>query len=805
MRTIKRSGLTSSEARACLSRVGPNEVFRPSRVRFWAIAREEITEPMILLLLVVGVAYSLWGQLVDAATIFAVILVLVFVEIYNEFRAKRAIAALERIAAPKARVVRDGEIAEIDTDNVVPNDLLVLAPGTRIPADAKVTETRNLACDESALTGESFPVEKSVNDTLFAGTVIIGGEGEAIVTATGKATRLGGIGRALEQVSQPRTPLQLAMKALAGKLVWVAAFFAVLIPAIGILQGQDYRQMILTGLSLAFATIPEELPIIITMVLGLGSYALSRSNFLVKRIRAAETLGDVTVIVTDKTGTITESRMHVAGLFPEAQFAAVLQTALANVSEQVVDPLERALVEAAEQRGSLRPTSGIVRVRLVGNGRKTKSTLRRDDDGTFTLFISGAPEEVVGLSRSKPTGFDETIHEETKQGRRLVAVAFRDLSPKEAALGFDRIERDFELVGIVSFEDPPRAGVKETIARAASAGIRTIVVTGDHPATAASIAAQVGISADRVVTGNELDHLPDEVLERALQDTSVFARTTPEHKYRIVKTLQRAGEVVAVTGDGVNDALALKAADVGIAMGTRGTDVAKEAAQVVLADDNYITITHGVFEGRKFYDNLKKGVTYYLSVKLGLILIFLLPVIAGLPLPFSPIQIIVLELFMDLAASAGFVAEPAEKVIFERRPRRREAVALLDRSTMATIALKGLLLFAAVMAGYGFAKMQGASDAQVQTAAFTAWMVGHVALALISRSETQSILAVGLFRNRIMVIWACAAVAFLLAAVYVPWLQDRFKFSPISLFQFLAVAAIAVAITSLAEPVKRWR
>jgi len=295
------------------------------------------------------------------------------------------------------------------------------------------------------------------------------------------------------------------------------------------------------------------------------------------------------------------------------------------------------------------------------------------------------------------------------------------------------------------------------------------------------------------------------VLERALQDTSVFARTTPEHKYRIVKTLQRAGEVVAVTGDGVNDALALKAADVGIAMGTRGTDVAKEAAQVVLADDNYITITHGVFEGRKFYDNLKKGVTYYLSVKLGLILIFLLPVIAGLPLPFSPIQIIVLELFMDLAASAGFVAEPAEKVIFERRPRRREAVALLDRSTMATIALKGLLLFAAVMAGYGFAKMQGASDAQVQTAAFTAWMVGHVALALISRSETQSILAVGLFRNRIMVIWACAAVAFLLAAVYVPWLQDRFKFSPISLFQFLAVAAIAVAITSLAEPVKRWR
>jgi len=334
MRATENNGLSSDEARARLHQYGANQIFRPMPVRFWASAREEVTEPMILLLLVVGIVYSLWGELADAATIFAVISILVFVEIYNEFRAKRAIAALERIAAPKARVVRDGKVAEIDAEGLVPEDLLVLVPGTRVPADARVARSQSLACDESALTGESFPIEKNQGETIFAGTVVTGGEGQAIVTATGKTTRMGGIGRALEQVRQPRTPLQLAMKALAGKLVWVAAFFAVLIPAIGILRGQDYREMILIGLSLAFATIPEELPIIITMVLGLGSYALSRSNFLVKRIRAAETLGDVTVIVTDKTGTITESRMQVAGLFPEAHSATVIETALGNLSDR---------------------------------------------------------------------------------------------------------------------------------------------------------------------------------------------------------------------------------------------------------------------------------------------------------------------------------------------------------------------------------------------------------------------------------------------------------------------------------------
>ena len=341
MHDVQQRGLTTAEATARRNQYGPNVLFAPQPVRFWAIAAEEVQESMIILLLVVGVAYSIFGKLADALTIFAVIAILVLVEVYNEFRAKRAIAALAEASAPKAQVLRDGALQEIDTAGLVPGDLVVLTPGTRLAADAQLSAAEALACDESALSGESFPVEKKAGDMVYAGTVVTSGEGEAVVTVTGTKTRLGTIGKSLQEIRQPRTPLQLAMRDLAGKLVWVAGFFAVLIPVIGIIQGQDWRQMILTGMSLAFATIPEELPIIITMVLGLGSYALSKQRFLVKRLAAAETMGAVTVIVTDKTGTITASRMQLAACFPEESADDALACALANVSEHIVDPWSR--------------------------------------------------------------------------------------------------------------------------------------------------------------------------------------------------------------------------------------------------------------------------------------------------------------------------------------------------------------------------------------------------------------------------------------------------------------------------------
>ena len=791
-------GLTPEEANTRLARLGPNRLFTPGPVRFWAIAAEEVREPMILLLLVVGVFYGLWGGLGDAITIFVVIGLLVAAEVGNEFRAKRAIAALERIAAPKPRVRRTGQVIAVDTETVVPGDVLILVPGTRLAADARLISAVNLSVDEATLTGESLPAEKAAGDVVYAGTVVTAGEGEAEVTATGGATRLGQMAAQLSTVKPPKTPLQLAMKALAGKLVWVAVFFSVAIPLIGIARGGDFRQMILTGLSLAFATIPEELPIIITMVLGLGAYRLSRQSFLVKRLRAAETLGDATVILTDKTGTLTESRMQVAAVWPKAQQQMVLAAALGTVSPEVPDALEQAVLENAKAFGLALPQAEILRLRHPGNGQRSKAVIWRHPDGLLRFYLTGAPEEVSARCREVPAALREQLEAETAQGRRCVAVATRALDEQEANRPLVELEQNLELVGLISFADPPRAGVRETLAQVASAGIRTLMVTGDHPATAAAIARQVGISADRVLTGEGLDRLDDAALAKAVREVSVYARATPQHKYRLVVALQKNGEVVAVTGDGVNDALALKAADVGIAMGIKGTDVAKEAAQAVLADDNYATLARAVFEGRHFFDNLRKGVNYYLAVKVGLIATFLLPVLAGLPLPFSPIQIILLELFMDLAASAGFVAEPAEADIARRQP-RRAASALLDGAAVRTILFKGALLFAAVMAAYAWANWRGLPPAAVQSCAFAAWMVGHVALAFISRSDRDWIVRHGLFANRVMNLWAVAAIGFLLLAIYLPPLREALRFAPVAPVDLIVSAVLALLWVAPAE------
>ena len=341
------NGLSSREAKEKLLKSGLNRIFKATEISFFGIARHEVTEPMILLLLVVGFFYSIWGKLEDAITIFIVIILLVFAEVYNEFRAKKAIASLEKIAAPRTRVLRDGKVTEIDSENVVPDDILILTSGTKVAADAKANTSIGMKFDESALTGESFPQDKEIGDEIFAGTIVLSGEGSAVVFATGKNTRLGKIATASKIIKPPKTQLQLAMKSLTGKLVFVALFFSIIIPLIGIIRGQDLKTMILTGLSLSFATIPEELPIIITMVLGLGAYTLSKNNFLVKRIKAAETLGNATVIVTDKTGTITENKMNIAAIYPADKRKEILEIALGSITEYSLSPLEQEIKNKA--------------------------------------------------------------------------------------------------------------------------------------------------------------------------------------------------------------------------------------------------------------------------------------------------------------------------------------------------------------------------------------------------------------------------------------------------------------------------
>ncbi len=795
MESVDIKGLSEAEARDRLATYGPNVIVKPWEVSFLGIAMEEITEPMILLLLFVGAVYSVWGKLEDALTIFVVIILLVLAEVWNEYRAKKAIASLARIAAPLASVVRDGTIKDVKAEEVVPGDVLALTQGSRVAADARLLLSYSLQVDESALTGESFPVLKKEGEEVYAGTVVVSGEGMAGVTATGRNTRLGRLSAMAREIKPPKTPLQNAMKSLAKSLVFVALFFSFIIPFLGYLRGQPLRDMVLTGLALAFAVIPEELPIIITMVLGLGAFQLSREGFLVKKLKAAEVLGDATVILTDKTGTITENRMRVVEVYPPGEEKKVLQAAMDSLTSLSRSPTDIAIMERASGMG-MGAEGVVVRERSFDASRKTRALIRRLD-GSIVLFVAGAPEQVLKASREERPDMERAMVEEASKGRRVVAIARRALSEGQAGLSFEELERDMDVVGLVAIEDPPREGVKETIKRARDAGVRTIMVTGDHPLTASYIAREVGIPAERVITGQELDAMSDAGLRDEVGRVSVFARVTPEGKHRLVKALREKGEVVAVTGDGINDTLALRAADIGIAMGIRGTEVAREAADVVLADDNFVTIGHGIFQGRKFFDNLKKGLKYYLSVKTALILVFLVPVLLGLPLPLAPIQIILLELFMDLAASAGFVAEPAERSIYEPIAKKR----LFDKGMIAGIGLSGLSLFAAVLVPYLYALSRGFSMEMAQTFAFTAWIMGHVFLAFVSRSEREPLISLGPFTNKAMDVWAAAAFIFLFLILATP-LGTPIKATPIAISQIAFIAAIALIATFWQEALK---
>ena len=788
-----RSGLTSEEAKKRLAEAGQNRIYQPQKVSFFGIARHEVTEPMILLLFVVGFFYSLWGKTGDAVTIFLIISLLVLAEVHNEYRAKKAIASLARVTAPKVKAIRDGAIAEIDAEEVVPGDLIVMNQGTRIVADAEVVASAGLQVDESSLTGESFPQDRKKGNMVFAGTTVLSGEGEAEVRTTGRNTRLGGIADALRTIKPPRTALQLAMKSLVKKLVFVAIFFSVVIPLIGILRGQDLKLMVLTGLSLAFATIPEELPIIITMVLGLGAYRLSKKNFLVKRLQGAETLGNATVIVSDKTGTITAGKMRIVSVSPAGKEREVFAAASGSLPEFVLSPMEAEIREKAAETGLGEKAYEILRLRNLGeNGKKTKAVVRRNEDH-YMVYLIGAPEEVLASCRDAGTDIRDTLAAESSTGRRVIAVASRSLSAGWENRDFTDLERDFDFCGLIGFEDTPRENVGETVGIAAKAGIRTVMVTGDHSLTAAFIAEKVGIPAGKVLEGKDLDAMPDEKLRTAVKEVSVFARTTPLHKYRIVKALQENGEVVAVTGDGINDVLALKAADIGIAMGSRGTDVAKDAAEVVLADDDFTTIARGIFEGRTFFDNLRKGISYYLSVKVALIMIFLLPVLLGITMPFSPIQIVILELFMDLAASAGFVTEPKEKDVYSRHPRNpKEKV--LSTGVVYGIFAGGMALFVSVMIAYFYARSLGMGQAETQTFAFSAWIFGHIFLAIASRSGKEPAFSLGIFTNPVINLWAAGSISFLFLGIYVPALRERLNLAPIDVTSVLAVAAVALIV-----------
>lgn len=839
---------------------------------FWKVAWGEIREPMILLLFSVAAAYAVLGEPRDALVALLITVVLVFVEIFTELRAKKAIAQLRKLTAPTTAAIRDGRQVEVPTESIVPGDIIVVGAGNRAAADARLIWDAGLAVDESALTGESVPVEKDacaelVPETplgdrvnmVFAGTLAVRGTGKALVVATGMNTELGKIAGMVKAAREPRTPLQKHMRELTGSLLWLALAFSLAIPILGIMIArQPWPQMVLTGLSLAFATIPEEAPILITMVLGLGSLRLARRNAIVKRLRAAETLGSVTVIASDKTGTLTENKLRVSYLWTAGGLRAFSREGSAGESapeslteeevrallvglrchgragvvrdispEALADPTEAALVAAALQArpGEVSPPGLPLAIFPFDSDRKMMSIVYRRDPGVghqnrqsdeAVVFAKGAPEailarcarlrlgqEAVPLDEAVRGQIQATAESLAAEGLRVLALAEK---PTSLAVGNniprEETETALTLVGMAALADFPRPEARSSVEAVRKAGIRVVMITGDHPATARAVARKVGIEADKVLTGLDINRAGDEDLAREVRRVSVYARITPEHKLRIVKALRSNGEIVAMTGDGANDAPALKEADIGVAMGRNGTDVAKEAAGIVLADDNFATLVESVREGRGIFSNLQKAVRYYLAAKIALVATMLIPLLLGIQAPFAAVVIIITELFMDLGASVAFVSEGPEKSIMTMPPRRPDRP-FLDKSMLVSIFAGGLSLFAAVTAVYLLFWFSPGTHDRAQTAAFATWMVGHVLLAFVLRTNREPLTARAVSANPALVAWSSAAIFLTVLTTAVPPLRPLLRTTGLTARDWALVAGVSAVSVAWIEVLKR--
>ena len=796
-------GLSSEEAARRLSEGGGNRLTTPQQVGFFAILADELTEPMIALLLAVALGYFVFGERLEAFLVFGIILGILFIEVWTEFRAKRAISALSRLSAPETLVLRSGTVKSVPVEAVVTDDVLVLREGSRVPADAKLLRADDLAVDESPLTGESLSVEKRVGDlaegaapaeqtgAVFRGTTVTRGEALARVFAVGGATQFGQIADLAAAAKPPRTPLQRTLRELARPLVRVALGFAVLIPLLTVLFSETtWQQAVLNGLSLAFATIPEELPILVTVVLGLGALRLARQRALVRGLRPAETLGHITAVVSDKTGTLTENRLRLESLLPlteesvqdgppderaehRLERAAYLSLGLETGDRsRLTDPVEQALANRLTAEVT---SAGELYQRIPFSRERGWSGAVWRGGNDEVLYLKGAPEGVLesaqNLSPDAKRQLLTKVAELARAGQRVLAVAGAAVS--------EGVPERWTYLGLLALADPLRPEAAEAVATVRRAGVKVYLATGDHPEIARSIGRQVGLEAERVMTGADLDHMDDRALETAFDSTALFARITPAHKLRLVEALQRRGEIVAMTGDGVNDAPALKAASVGIAMGQGGTDAAREAANLVLTDDRFATLAEALREGRGLFANLQKAVRYYLAVKVGLILVMLLPTLLGLTPPLAPAMIILLELFMDLAASTAFVIEPPETTLMTAPPRPPNRP-FLDAEMRQGILAGGALLAGAVLLSAWLATLIAGTEVY-QTATFGAWMLGHVVLAFRYRTWRVPLREVGLFSNRVLDLWTLGAVGAALLVSYLPWAQRILGTQPLSL------------------------
>jgi Ca2+-transporting ATPase len=820
-------GLTSAAAKEALRRDGPNELPQSAQRGPFRIVLEAMREPMLQLLLGAGVLYLVVGDPAEAMILLAFAVLNIGLVVVQESRTEHALAALKDLTSPSAFVIRDGERQRIPGSEVVVSDVIVLIEGDRVPADATLFEAADLEADESLLTGESVPVRKRVGTedadgarpggadsaNIWSGSLIVRGTGLAKVCATGPRTEIGRIGTSLGVVEPAPTPLQIQTR----KLVKIFATLGIgssvaLAVAYGLLHG-EWIAGILAGITLAMATLPQEFPLVLTVFLVLGAWRMSQSKVLTRRSAAIEALGAVTVLCTDKTGTLTVNRMTVVTLMaggegwtlgpdsspdlPEGVHGLVEYAILASRPDPF-DPMERAFAELGQrflaQTEHLHANWTLVHGYPLHPDLLAMSQIwRSGDGGGFVVAAKGAPEAIGDLCHLPADQLD-TVR---RQVATLAAQGLRVLGVARATWESDAwpaTQHDFQFgfVGLVGLADPLRPEVAASVASCIAGGIRVVMITGDHPVTALAIARQAGIQSDAVMTGTELAGLDDQALSARLTHGNVFARIMPEQKLRLVQAFAAAGEVVAMTGDGVNDAPSLKAAHIGVAMGGRGTDVAREAASLVLLDDNFASLVTAVRLGRRIDDNLRKAIGYILAVHVPIAGMSLLPVLFGWPMVLGPIHVVFLELVIDPVASIVFEAEPEEDGIMARPPRAPDAP-LFDTGLLAHGIFQGAVVMVAALLTFrlGIADANGAEVSRCM--AFVTLVLGNLGLVLTNRSMTSSAFRVLMRPNKALGIVVVITLTALTLSVSVPWLRGLFGFAPLGLDRLAEAIGAALA------------